>query len=116
MTTMQHRIALLEKYGFTVGDRDARLNARYPGNYMVVEANAADIGDYELPTEDGANGPWCIVGDDLEAIVVEAHQYLLDMGDAHNGIEAEWARISELPAEALPPRQNYSLYPAPALG
>lgn len=54
--------------GFTVGPRDTRLNTRYPGAFMVVE----EYEDMGLPTEDGSNGPWCIVGDDIEAMIKEA--------------------------------------------
>jgi len=51
--------------GFTVGARDPRFNRNYPGRYMVIEEHEADEG----PTDDGSNGPWCIVGDILETLV-----------------------------------------------
>lgn len=53
MTTTAHQIAMLEKYGFTIGDRDERLNINFPGSSMVCEATFTDIGDYDLPTADG---------------------------------------------------------------
>ena len=59
----------LRDHGWFVGDRDPRLNTKYPGKFMVTEN---DFEDYELPTEDGSNGPWCIVGDNLDALTKEA--------------------------------------------
>lgn len=58
----------LVEEGFTVGVRDPRLNTRYTGKFMVAESYEDD----ETPTEDGSNGPWCIVGDDLCELVSEA--------------------------------------------
>lgn len=60
----------LKRAGFTVGPRDPRLNRRYPGIFMVVE----DYDESELPTDDGANGPWCIVGNDLKALISQAYE------------------------------------------
>ena len=60
--------AALEGMGFIVGEREPRLNTDWPGAFMVT-------GSYEesqLPTADGTNGPWCIVGDDLDALIAEA--------------------------------------------
>lgn len=65
----------LEAAGFTVGERDLRLNRKYPGRFMVVEEHD----DSELPTDDGSNGPWCIVGDDINALILEAHEYYEDL-------------------------------------
>lgn len=58
----------LQAMGFVVGDRDPRLNTLYPGAFMVAE----EYEDSETPTQDGRNGPWCIVGDSLHALCVEA--------------------------------------------
>lgn len=58
----------LERMGFIIGPRDSRTNTNYPGRYMVAEAYTED----ELPTEDGSNGPWAIVGDDLDELIVMA--------------------------------------------
>ena len=69
--TQQEKIAFLRSYGFVVGDRELRLNTNYPGQFMVAES----YDENELPTEDGRNGPWCIVGDDLEALVDEGHDF-----------------------------------------
>lgn len=54
--------------GFVVGDRDVRLNTDHPGRFMVAEDYEAS----ETPTKDGSNGPWCIVGDNLHKLCVEA--------------------------------------------
>lgn len=63
----------LEENGFTIGKRDPRLNTDYAGRYMVVEEHD----EYELPTRDGSNGPWCIVGDDLDELIREAYENFL---------------------------------------
>lgn len=60
---------LVGDWGFKVGTRDPRINTNYPGSYMAAEEHQYS----ELPTKDGSNGPWCIVGDDLTALVNEAH-------------------------------------------
>ncbi len=44
----------------------------YPGKFMVTESYEEN----ELPTEDGSNGPWCITGDDLDALVDEGYDFL----------------------------------------
>ena len=65
----------LEKLGYTVGKRDPRLNTRFAGAFMVVEQHD----ESELPTEDGSNGPWCIVGNDLKWLVEEAFDIAADI-------------------------------------
>jgi hypothetical protein len=62
---------VLSAHGFVVGPRDWRLNTKYPGNFMVAEAYEDE--QVEPPTEDGSNGPWCIVGEDLDSLIVEAY-------------------------------------------
>jgi hypothetical protein len=59
------------------GKRDERLNTNYAGKFMVVEN--FDEEDYGLPTLDGGNGPWCIVGDDLERLIDEAYSIFCDI-------------------------------------
>lgn len=68
--THDEKVAALRNLGFVVGERDPRLNTNYPGAFMVVEAGYTED---ELPTEDGSNGPWCIVGHDLTELVREAY-------------------------------------------
>lgn len=68
-TTAEKR-AWLKRRGFVVGERDPRLNTDYPGAFMVAEAFEPD----EVPTRDGSNGPWCIVGDDLDSLISEAFE------------------------------------------
>jgi len=65
----------LVEHGYFVGDRDPRLNTKYPGRFMVTED---DFATYPLPTKDGSNGPWCIVGDDLDALVKQAFDVHFD--------------------------------------
>ena len=74
MTIADKADRLVRLGGFTVGERDCRLNTNYAGKYMVVEGHEED----ELPTKDGSNGPWCIVGDDLDALVGQAFDVWCD--------------------------------------
>jgi len=50
---------------------------------MVVESHD----ESELPTDDGANGPWCIVGDDLDALIAVAYDVWYDADDKAKGSE-----------------------------
>lgn len=68
MKVSQWKAKYLRRMGFIVGPREPRLNRKYPGGFMVVE----HYDESELPTDDGSNGPWCIVGDDLAALVEQA--------------------------------------------
>lgn len=60
----------LESLGFIIGKREPRLNTDYNGNFMVSQPYE----ESDLPTKDGSQGPWCIVGDDLESLIDEAYQ------------------------------------------
>lgn len=59
----------LRSWGFVVGTRDPRLNTEYEGTFMVAE----EYEESQLPTRDGRNGPWCIVGNDYPALVLCAY-------------------------------------------
>lgn len=72
--TFEEKRSLLESRGWTVGARDARLNTDHEGAFMCVEAHDEN----ELPTRDASNGPWCIVGDDLPALVDEAYAFTME--------------------------------------
>jgi len=61
---------VLEDYGFVIGERDPRLSTDYSGKYMVAESYDED----ELPTRDGSNGPWCVVGDNLDELIKDAYE------------------------------------------
>ncbi|TGT64058.1 MULTISPECIES: hypothetical protein [unclassified Mesorhizobium] len=74
MTTAD-KISFLRSHGWTVGDRDPRLNTDHAGAFMAVEP----FDEGQLPTRDGANGPWCVVGDDLPALVDEAYAFLTEL-------------------------------------
>ncbi len=74
MTTIKAKKAYLKAFGFIVGKRDPRLNRNYAGKFMVVEAHDED----ELPTNDGANGPWCIVGNNLTELIDKAYEVWCD--------------------------------------
>ena len=76
MTRVQ-KVRFLRSYGWTVGKRNPRLNTDYPGAWMVVEP----FEEAELPTRDGRDGPWCLVGDALGALVDEAHDFLVGFID-----------------------------------
>jgi hypothetical protein len=75
VTEIQRRY-LVEYCGFTVGPRDPRVNTRYDGAFMVIEPHDNE----ELPTMDGSDGPWAIVGDDLSALIACAFSLWEDWG------------------------------------
>lgn len=62
------KLQWLLDHGFICGIRDPFINTNYPGTHMIAEAYELS----ELPTKDGRNGPWAIVGDDYRALVREA--------------------------------------------
>lgn len=66
------KAAELAHYGFIIGPREPKLNTDHLGVFMIAEHLDAWDGE---PTKDGANGPWCIVGDDLAVMIEEAHQF-----------------------------------------
>lgn len=88
--TPQHVMReILQAYGFTIGERDPRLNTRFSGCRMVVEGSIAEIeSDHELPTEDGRNGPWCVVGDDEDELVKSAFDYCISFDGAEKMLDA----------------------------
>ena len=72
------KIKALEGCGFEVGARDPRLNTKYTGRFMVLECRAS------VPPGEHAEGQdcgsWCIVGDDLGALVTEAFDVAQGIG------------------------------------
>lgn len=75
MFTLDQKHAYLESIGFKIGERDPKgINTDFPGQYMVAE----EYEPSELPTRDGSNGPWCVVGDDLTALIDEAFNVWFD--------------------------------------
>lgn len=64
-----HKLIWLKAYGFVIGDRDPKINTNFSGNYMVSEQYGPD----EVPTKDGRNGPWCVVGNDLKILIDAAY-------------------------------------------
>lgn len=68
----EQKIELLRAYDFVVGDRDPKLNTAHAGAFMVAEQYTPRL----TMTKDAGNGPWCIVGDDLIALVDEAYEHL----------------------------------------
>ena len=58
----------LEAAGFIVGDRDPGRNRAWEGRYMVAEP--LEPGD-AYPTDDASDGPWCVVGDDLDVLIAD---------------------------------------------
>lgn len=61
----------LEKAGWHVGARDPQLNTRHAGAFMCAEPYEKGV----TTSQDGQNGPWCVVGDDLESLVSEAYEW-----------------------------------------
>lgn len=72
-----NKTQFLEGFGYRIGSRDPRINTASEGKYMVCEDFAE--GDYPLPTRDGSNGPWAIVGDDMDMLVNEAYEHALSI-------------------------------------
>lgn len=66
---------LANALGFKIGDRDPQLNRNHAGRFMVLETPD----DVIEPTNNGANGPWCIVGDDLDALIRKAFTVFADI-------------------------------------
>lgn len=72
MMTTEQKIELLRAYDFVVGERDPKLNTDHAGAFMVAEQYTPRL----TMTKDASRGPWCIVGNDLGALVDEAYEYL----------------------------------------
>jgi hypothetical protein len=66
--THAQKVTVLEAYGFTIGARDARFKPQFPGKFMVLES-----GD-----EENVEDCWCVVGDDLPALVDEGFSLATD--------------------------------------
>lgn len=60
----------LEAAGFIVGKRDPAMNTAFTGQFMVSEEY-----DEGHTQPDGSGGIWCIVGDDLNALIETASQF-----------------------------------------
>ena len=71
MITHAAKVAHLTRLGFTVGARDRRLNASFPGAFMVAEPYVAN--EVAIPRLDASAVHWCIVGDSLVQLVSEAY-------------------------------------------
>lgn len=67
MNIAEKTVALLAG-GYTIGQRNPLVNTDYVGDYMVIEA----YDPIELPTKDGRNGPWAVVGNDLWLLIEDA--------------------------------------------
>lgn len=65
----------LHEAGFYVGVRDPDRNRAFIGRFMVCEHLSCG------PTDDASSGGFCIVGDDMRALVEDAHEHLLAMRD-----------------------------------
>lgn len=65
----------LTALGFTIGKRDPRVNTAYSGQFMVIEIHE----ESELPTKDGSNGPWAVVGDDLGVLIKTAYNFVTSL-------------------------------------
>ena len=59
---------LVETLGFQIGPRDPQRRPDVSGKFMALE-NRTDI---TTRFEGGPNGPWCMVGDDEDALIDEA--------------------------------------------
>jgi hypothetical protein len=70
--TLIDKIASILDADMLIAPRDPALNTDHDGAFMVVEAGYTD---HELPTKDGRNGPWCVVGNDIEELIEAGFQY-----------------------------------------
>ena len=68
----EHRAATLRSKGFFIGPRNPLLNTAFRGRFMVTDFDEQD--GWKLPTKDARNGPRCIVGDDLPALIDDAYE------------------------------------------
>ena len=64
----------LDDCGFTISARDPEINRKYPGRFMVCECYDEKTGQ----TDDGSDGPWTLVGDDLDSLIEEAFDFFAD--------------------------------------
>ena len=71
-------IAVIEGYGFVVGDRDPRYSTALEGKYMIAQP----LEEHELPTEDARAGGWCVVGDDMDDLIAEAYNIQAEAREA----------------------------------
>lgn len=71
-TRTDKRAKALEAEGFYIGPRDPNRNKAFQGEWMVAED--LDVG----PTDDASTGGFCIVGDDLDALVNDAYDLIND--------------------------------------
>jgi hypothetical protein len=62
------KVRCLLEHGFTIGQRDSRVNRAFLGKYMVL----GPYEDHQLPTDDNHNGPYAVVGFNLNNLIVQA--------------------------------------------
>lgn len=68
----------LRSKGFVVGDRDPNQNRAFAGRFMVAE----EVTPNDLyPTDDAGDGRFCIVGDDLKALMEQTLCFFEGMDD-----------------------------------
>lgn len=66
------KVELLIDWGLIVGDRDHQRNTAFKGRFMVAEP----ISDPALlPTIDARRGGYCVVGDNLPALIETAFSW-----------------------------------------
>ena len=59
----------LEAHGFFVGKRDPKRNRAFKGEFMVCDLEALKL----PPSDDASTSGFCIVGNNLAALVVDAY-------------------------------------------
>ena len=67
----------LIKHGFFVGKRDPKRNRAFRGKFMVCDREAL-----KEPPSDSATGAFCVVGDNLPALIVDAYNLHDGFSDA----------------------------------
>lgn len=73
------QIRALQDAGFIVGKRDPNMNRAFGGRYMVAEHYPA--GTIQDDAQ-GGDGVWCIVGNDMAALLRDALSFFPETLDA----------------------------------
>lgn len=75
-TSIKEKKQWLVLHGFIATARDERFNRSCPGKFMVCDEELLRLAH---PTDNGGDG-YCIVGDDLDSLIVEAFKFWTNGG------------------------------------
>jgi hypothetical protein len=77
----------LEQAGFFVGKRDPNRNKAFRGQFMVCQDTT------EGPSDDASTTSYCIVGDNLNALIRDAYDHFAPFHDWENPTGIEYAAL-----------------------